>query len=62
MRVVLGHLRHHSFDPPDPRPPAAHLGSGDAAIRLGGSDRNRQFHSQKIFIILQNNHYQPRQY
>lgn len=48
MRVVLGHVRHHSFDPPDPRPPAAHLGSGDAAIRLGGSGRDRLQHYQSL--------------
>lgn len=48
MRVVLEHLRHHSLDPPAPRPPAAHLGSGDAAIRLGGPDRNRLQHYQSL--------------
>lgn len=48
MRVVLGHLRHHPLDPPAPLPPAAHLGSGNATIRLGGSDRNRLQHYQSL--------------
>lgn len=41
MRVVLGHFRHYSLDPPDPHLPAGHRSSGHAAIHLGGSGRNR---------------------
>ena len=48
MRVVLGHLRHHPLDPPAPRPPTTHPGSGNAAIRPGGPGRDRLQHYQSL--------------
>lgn len=48
MRVVLEHLRHHSLDPPAPRPPATHPGGGNAALRLGGPGRDRLQHYQSL--------------